>query len=210
MSFWTWITGEDYRRHQAELAEQVRQHQELMNDVMNRWIKEGRQLRLLCGPCSVRLRVDERVCCVLPGTTFCEPRSVRVYQGGSTGMSFRVAKGVRLRVGGSRGQYESHDELRAIDTGDFIITDRRVIFAGSGRTATIELEKIVATAYFADGLRVNKEGRDKPYVFIINPALTGKIDGVVFNADGDLVNTILDQAKELPPHRGIMGNLNHW
>jgi hypothetical protein len=107
-------------------------------------------------------------------------------------------KGVSLRVGASQGHAESHDELRLVDQGDFVITNKRVIFCGSKRTVTIDFDQIVGTGTYEDGLRINREHRDRPFIFGFDANLSTLIDGVTFYAEGSFVDGILDQAKSRP------------
>jgi hypothetical protein len=195
--------GKWNEEHQRKIEAQERAKREAQErhehaaNVLRDWISGGRQLTMICGKSDVGLHMAEKLISVLPGSMLYEPRSVRVYQGGSSGTSIRVAKGMSFRVGGSRGHAESHDEIRLIDQGDFIITSQRVIFCGSTRTVTIDFDQIVCTTPFADGVRISKERRDKPYLFGVDTALTTTIDDATFSADGNFVSAMLDQAKVL-------------
>jgi hypothetical protein len=54
------------------------------------------------------------------------------WQGGYSGFSFRIAKGVRYHVGGTRGSYAQGEEVPTpIDTGTVTVTDQRVVFQGA-------------------------------------------------------------------------------
>src|SRR5262249_31631540 len=160
-------------------------------------LDQGRQIKMICGKSDVGLHSGEELLCVLPGTAFSEPRSVREYQSGIAGTSIRVMKGVSFRFGGTHGHAEYHDELRLIGQGDFIITTSRVIFCGSTRTVSISFDQIIGTQWDDDGMRVSKEGRERPYFFAFDTSLLTTIDGCVFNVTGKLVNCLLDQAKVL-------------
>jgi hypothetical protein len=53
------------------------------------------------------------------------------YVGGYSGFSVRVADGVRWHVGGTRGKYVPGPEMPTpIDTGRFVVTDKRMFFSG--------------------------------------------------------------------------------
>lgn len=75
--------------------------------------------------------------------TFYEERTRRVYQGGSAGTSIRVAKGMSFRVGKSKGNAVSEDYLKEIDTGEFIITNKRIVFVGGNKSWNIALPKLL-------------------------------------------------------------------
>jgi hypothetical protein len=193
-----WLLDSPAAREQAE--QEAKEHEELERRkiaVISDRLDQGHQIKIIRGTSDVGLHSGEELLCVLPGTTFSEPRSVREYQSGSTGTSIRVMKGLSFRFGGTHGQAEYHDELRLIGQGDFIITTSRVIFCGSTRTVSMAFDQIIGTEWYDDGMRVSKEGRDRPYLFVFDTSLLTIINGCVFNVTGKLVNCLLDQAKVL-------------
>src|SRR4051812_2114750 len=78
-------------------------------------------------------KAGEHVYGVLDGAALIEPRRAPGhYVGGSHGVSFRVAKGMRYHVGAMRGTYLPGPESPTpIDVGRAVITDQRVTFAGT-------------------------------------------------------------------------------
>ena len=75
------------------------------------------------------------------------------YRGRSTGVSVRVARGVWLRQGGSRGTAEkSHVPVAQ---GILVATNRRLIFTGDQKSVALPLEKITSFEPLADGLRLS-------------------------------------------------------
>ncbi len=86
---------------------------------------------------SVRLRPNEHILIGLSGASaLVEPRSSGgSYQGGSSGTSIRVMKGVSFRVGNHKGTFIPGPEVqKAIDTdGDAYITTQRVIYSSPAR-----------------------------------------------------------------------------
>jgi hypothetical protein len=97
-----------------------------------------------------------------------EPRSVREFKGGSRGVSVRVAKGVSVRLGNFKGQSESHEEMRHIDDGTLILTNKRIIFSSTHRSSNIDLRKILDLVVFTDGFRVYIENRKRPQFFAVS------------------------------------------
>lgn len=87
----------------------------------------------------------------------------RRYEGGSSGVSVRVAKGVSFRVGNHRGRVVSEKELVAVSSGNFIITNKRLVFSGAAKSFEIKLEKILNINVVDDGLMFNTGSREKPY-----------------------------------------------
>ena len=82
---------------------------------------------------ALQTRPGEAVLYSLDGVALIEPRrQPGHWQGGYSGFSFRVAKGVRYHVGGTRGHYVPGAEVPSpIDRGSVTITDQRVVFQGS-------------------------------------------------------------------------------
>ena len=66
------------------------------------------------------------------------------YQGGSQGVSIRIAKGLSYRVGANRGQLvRNPEQLQVIDSGDATFTNQRVVFGGQSQTREWSFEKLV-------------------------------------------------------------------
>jgi len=82
---------------------------------------------------SVVLKREERLLYELPHVSLVEvQRDPGHYTSGYSGFSFRVAKGIRYNIGGSRGTYVPGTEQHKItDEGTAAITTQRVIFQGS-------------------------------------------------------------------------------
>jgi hypothetical protein len=71
------------------------------------------------------------------------------YSAGSTGMSVRVAKGVTLRTSGTRGK--AIKGMVSVSSGELVITDKRVIFAGDKKSFAIPLGDLINTTNYNDG-----------------------------------------------------------
>lgn len=81
----------------------------------------------------------------------------RNYQGGSSGVNFRVAKGVSFRVGQQKGRMVSKTGIVAVDNGDFIITNQRMMFKGRKKSFNYSFNKLIGYTVFSDGLDINSE-----------------------------------------------------
>jgi hypothetical protein len=68
-------------------------------------------------------------------------------------------------LGGVSARSESHDELRDIDNGTLVFTNKRMVFIGSKRTTTINLNKIVALKPYRDGIVSQRENKQKTEYF---------------------------------------------
>jgi len=116
---------------------------------------------------GVALKQDEYLCWLEKSNLY-EPRSERTYAGGSRGVSFRVAKGVSFRAGGFRGHSESHEAIKLIDTGNLILTNKRLIFIGQKRNANIEIKRILNTTFYKDSFKIDLESRQRPQLFSVS------------------------------------------
>lgn len=97
-----------------------------------------------------------------------ETRNVRYYQSGHVGL--RIAKG--LYVGSSRGKSQSHEELKAIDSGTLILTNKRIVFYGSSNSRNIFVEKLITVNSFRDSISISSESRQKSIIFTVpNPLI---------------------------------------
>jgi hypothetical protein len=97
------------------------------------------------------LKSDERVFLVLSGVGLIEPRRQRGrYEGGSHGVSLRIANGVSYRVGAHRGTFVEGDEVSTlVDEGVGVVTDRRVVFQGSQQTREWAFAKLIGVQHGA-------------------------------------------------------------
>lgn len=111
------------------------------------------------------LKKNEIVSLVMPNVSFLEARSVRQTIGGYGGPSFRVAKGVSFRLGGVSARSVSHEELKKIDQGTLVLTNKRLTFLGNMRTVNIDLKKIVAIEPYKDGIGSQRENKQKTEYF---------------------------------------------
>lgn len=71
------------------------------------------------------------------------------YSAGTSGVSVRVAKGVTLRTAGTRGK--AVKGMVSVASGELVVTDKRIIFAGDRKSFAISLEDILSTTDYADG-----------------------------------------------------------
>ena len=99
-----------------------------------------------------------------------EPHSVRTYTGGTRGVSIPIPglKGVRYRVGSFKGTSESHEELRKVDSGILLLTNKKLVFSGSNRIKTIKLDKIIQVYPYSDAIKISVDGRRKPSYFTVS------------------------------------------
>ena len=75
------------------------------------------------------------------------------YSAGSSGVSVRVAKGVTLRTSGMRGK--AVKEMVCVASGELVVTDCRIIFAGDRKSFTIPLDEVLSTTNYNDGFGIS-------------------------------------------------------
>ncbi len=112
----------------------------------------------------------------------------REYVGGSSGFSFRIAKGVRYHVGGTRGRLVSHTGIVPVSQGEFIVTSKRLIFRANTKNFATPLDKIIDLQLYTDGLRVGVQNKQKPVIVRFhqpgNTEIVGMVLSGVLNPDG--------------------------
>jgi hypothetical protein len=77
----------------------------------------------------------------------------RAWQGGYSGVSFRVARGVRYRTGGTQGHMQQvGTKMVVTDAGWLSVTSTRIIFSGKTSTRETHYAKLVNLTVFAVGV----------------------------------------------------------
>jgi hypothetical protein len=97
---------------------------------------------------------------------FHEERTRTHYEGRSSGVSIRIAKGVYYRTGGFRGNPVQETNMEHIDTGYFAVTDKHFYFHGPSKSFRTRYDRIVGLDPYSDGVGVRKDGTTaRPQVF---------------------------------------------
>lgn len=149
------------RRRENQEQRKLQQAQSRYNSALVQWEDESEHVENLLHAAThldelyrlaaesgftVRLKNGEHVLLGLGGSGLIEPRSGGgSYQGGSRGVSFRVAKGVRYRMGQHKGTFVANPEvLKVFDTdGNLYITTDRVLYTSPGRNREWAFPKLV-------------------------------------------------------------------
>lgn len=102
---------------------------------------------------GVVLKPGEFAYLVVEQAGFIEPKRLPGHwSGGSHGVSFRIAKGVRYHVGGSRGTFRQGPEaIQATDFGKFVLTNHRALFIGAKKTTEWAFSKLVGFSLEGEG-----------------------------------------------------------
>ena len=92
--------------------------------------------------------------------------AVREWRGGSQGVSFRIAKGVRYRVGATRGHIVTvGTQLQVADTGVLAITSQRIAYLGERKTLDMPFSKLMGMELYSDGVRLSLSNRQTAPLF---------------------------------------------
>jgi len=106
--------------------------------------------------------------------------TLREFRGGSSGFSFRIAKGVRYRTGAFRGHsVVVGTQMQVADSGPLAVTSSRIVFLGSRKTVEIPYSKLVGLEVFSDGIRFSVSNRQNAPLFRVE---NGEVVAATVNA----------------------------
>jgi hypothetical protein len=107
--------------------------------------------------------------------------AVREWRGGSSGVSFRIAKGVSYRTGAVRGKsVVVGTELQVADSGVLAVTSQRIAYMGN-KTIELSYAKLMNLDVFSDGIRVHVSNRQSAPLFKVDPGV-GEVIAATVNA----------------------------
>ena len=107
--------------------------------------------------------------------------TMREFRAGSQGFSFRVAKGVRYRVGATRGHIVNvGTAIQVADTGQLSVTSQRAVFMGDRKTIDMPYSKLVGMHLFADAISFSLSNRQNAP--LIKVAMNTDVLGALLNA----------------------------
>ena len=161
---------------------------------------------------SLQLKRDETVFGLLRGCALIEPRrGPGHYQGGYQGFSFKIAKGVRYHVGGSRGTFVQGEERPTpIDNGTVTITSQRVVFQGTKQAHEWAFSKLLGIQHdptlpwtaisVSNRQKVSGFYYDEEHAADIRFRLTPRV--AVFNSDTGAL--VADLKRQLAEHDAAM------
>ncbi|APV43741.1 zinc-ribbon domain-containing protein [Dehalogenimonas formicexedens] len=94
--------------------------------------------------------------------------NITEYQGGYSGVSFRVMKGVRFSTGGVRGRrVVVGTKMQEDDSGSIVATSQRIVFLGDRKTIEVPYSKLISLEIFEDGIRVHASNRQSAPLFTL-------------------------------------------
>jgi len=134
-------------------------------------------------PQNIFFKKNERPLWVEAAVLYEEVVIDRRYEGGSQGVSFRIAKGVNWRVGATRGRMVSEKGTVPVDEGQFVVTDQRLIFSGNLKSFDTVLSKIISVNIHPDGITFSQSNRTKKRM-VNFPSNNGDIVCAILNHIG--------------------------
>lgn len=88
------------------------------------------------------------------------------YEGGYSGFSFRIAKGVSYHTGGARGRrVEVGTQVKEEDCGVLVVTSQRAVFVGSSKSLEMPYSKLLSLEVFEDGVAFHLSNRKNSPLF---------------------------------------------
>jgi hypothetical protein len=188
----------------AALAEWTAQVQEVRGLLA---VASGQSVR---GATSLILKKDETSVAEITNVGFIEDRKgAGQWKGASQGVSFPIGhiggRTVRYRVSGSRGHYVQGAPIpTAVDRGTLTITNQRIVFQGSKKTAECAFSKLLGIQHGTGGLTISVSNRQKPTVVYFGNALDDWVANrlsialALFNGDSaEIVTQLQSQIAEL-------------
>lgn len=112
------------------------------------------------------LNKNEKLIWVFQNVDYYEEAISRTYEGRSSGVSIRVAKGLYYRTGSFKGHPVETQYLKYIGGGLLGFTDKNIYFYSNSKSFKIPYLKIVSTMPYEDGIKLQKDGvTAKPQIF---------------------------------------------
>jgi hypothetical protein len=135
----------------------------VLREVMEGNIPEGKvQFE---GHLPFNFQKNEKLIWIFKNVEFYEMRTRTHYEGGHSGVSLRVAKGVYYRTGAFKGRPVQTTEMAYKGDGLLGITNKHIYFAGA-KSFRIRYDKIVTFEPYEDGIGIQKDGvTAKPQIY---------------------------------------------
>ena len=112
---------------------------------------------------SLMLKKGEKLIFDVPNVELCEERSIKM-KGGHQGFSIRIMKGVSYRFGSFEGGREM--KVVPIDSGNFILTNKRIVYSGETAQRDFSLSKINTIDVIENGITLSRAGKTKTEYYL--------------------------------------------
>jgi hypothetical protein len=126
----------------------------------------AQRLNIEGGVLPFNFQKGEQLVWVFTSVEFYEQNVKTHYEGGSSGISIKIAKGVYYRTSSFKGHPVKTTEMARVASGILAFTDKHLYFGSSIRNFRIPYSKIVTFQPYEDGLGIQKDAASaKPQVF---------------------------------------------
>lgn len=103
------------------------------------------------------------------------------YRGGSHGVSIRIMKGVSYRIGATKGRVHTERGIVPVSYGDFVITNKRLVFSGDQKSVAHNLSRLINTNLYADCFQYSITNRQKPIMIGFSSDGYSELCGIVLS-----------------------------
>lgn len=132
----------------------------LLHDLEQGKLPQGTGIQL-----PILLGKGEALLWTYNGVTFYLEKIEKEFVGRHSGFSFRVAKGVTYRVGGSKGHPIEHSHMENMGQGTLYLTNKNIIYYSPTKSVKIPYAKLIGVTPYADGIEIHKDGAAKRMTF---------------------------------------------
>jgi len=117
------------------------------------------------------LQRSEQFIWLFGSVNYAQEKVKREYISGSTGVSVRVAKGMTVRTGATRGYSVEHRVFEPTGSGLLCFTTKHIAFSSSTANLRVPWSKLVSIQPFSDAIVITKEAANpKQQVFTLEEA----------------------------------------
>lgn len=118
------------------------------------------------GAIPFNFQKEESLIWLFNGVQYFEEKIKRSYEGGYSGVSVRIAKGIYYRTGGFKGHPVETAYMAHLGNGILAITNKHFYFAGPNKSFRVPFSKIVSFVPYSDGIGITRDTTTaKPQVF---------------------------------------------
>jgi hypothetical protein len=113
------------------------------------------------------LQKNEFLFYVFQNVSYLETKTYTKFEGGSSGVSFKVAKGVYIRTSAFKGHPVKYEQTNRIAVGILGFTQKHLYFGSQQKSFRVPYSKIVAFTQYSDGFGIQRDAQSaKPQTFI--------------------------------------------
>lgn len=97
--------------------------------------------------------------------TMFQEKIVKEYEGGHSGFSIIVMKGVRYNTGKMKARPVEHSTMENTGTGSLVITNKHILFCSNQQSLKLPYSKIIGITPYSDGIEIHRDGKASRLVF---------------------------------------------